>query len=99
MYNLKVNTGLTKYDVNNAGPAGSTQSMEIYGQGEIRFNDIGDRPLGPNKQTWGVCITFRDQVWVYRYEANNGTLSITWDEPRKELKFDPQHGSTIAKLA
>lgn len=76
MYNINVNAGAANYTVTNLGPQGSTACIEVNGQGEIHFNDVGNKALGPNKQTWGVCITFRDQVWVFRYEGL-GELGIS----------------------
>jgi len=96
MYNITVNTGVAKYNVNNLGPQGSNASVQINGQGPINFNDVGSRKLGPNKQTWGVCITFLDRVWAFRYEGQ-GALDIAFDSATKSLKLTPANG-TIAEL-
>jgi hypothetical protein len=96
MYNVNVNTGTAKYTVSNLGPQGSTASVEINGQGLIRFNDVGSQKLGTNTQTWGVCITFRDKVWAFRYEGL-GVLDIVYDAPSNSLKLTPTNGS-IASL-
>lgn len=96
MYNINVNTGTATYAVNNLGPQGSEACVVINGQGSIHFNDVGNRGFGPNKQTWGVCITFRDQVWAFRYEGQ-GSLDINYDNTSKGLKFNPTNG-TIAEL-
>ena len=96
MYNISVNTGIATYNVSNLGPQGSNTSIEINGQGPIHFNDVGDRKLGPNNQTWGVCITFRDNVWAFRYEGG-GKLDITYDQSTNSLNLTPENGS-IAEL-
>lgn len=96
MYNITVNTGVANYNVNNLGPQGSTASVEINGQGSINFNDVGNRKLGPNQQTWGVAITFRDRVWAFRYEGQ-GALDIKYDSASNSLSFHPTNGS-IAEL-
>jgi hypothetical protein len=97
MYNINVKTETAKYSVTNLGPAGSNASIEINGQGPIHFNDIGDRKLGPNKQKWGVCITFRDTVWVFRYEGQGAALDIVYNAASKSLELTPANG-TVAML-
>ena len=96
MFNVTVDTGKAKYDVTNLGPQGSNSSVVINGQGPIHFNDVGDRKLGPNNQTWGACITFRDKVWAFRYEGQ-GALNITYDSSSNSLNLNPTNG-TIAEL-
>jgi hypothetical protein len=96
MYDINVNTGVASYNVKNLGPQGSEASVVINGQGTIHFNDLGDRKFGPNKQTWGVCITFRDRVWAFRYEGQ-GALSIDYNSASNSLKLNPTNG-TVAEL-
>ncbi len=96
MYNIAVNTGVAKYNVSNLGPQGSNASVEINGQGPINFNDVGNHKLGPNQQPLGVAITFRDQVWAFRYEGQ-GNLEITYNSSTNSLTFNPINGS-IAQL-
>ena len=96
MYNITVDTGTAKYNVTNLGPQGSNASIEINGQGPINFNDVGDRKLGPNKETWGVCVTFLDRVWAFRYEGQ-GALNVVYSSANKSLTLTPANGS-IAQL-
>ena len=64
-----VDTGVARYGVDNLGSQGSQAVIAINDQGSIVFNDIGNKKLGPNTQTSGICISFRDSVWVFRYEG------------------------------
>lgn len=96
MYNITVNTGVAKYNVTNLGPQGSNASVEINGQGPIHFNDVGNKKLGPNTQTWGVCITFRDSVWAFRYDGQ-GALDIIYNATGNSLTLTPTNG-TVAQL-
>lgn len=97
MYNITVKTGIATYNVTNLGPEGSNASVEINGQGPIHFNDVGNRKLGPGTKTWGVCITFRDNVWAFRYD-NQGALEIIYDAPSKSLKLTPANNGTVTQL-
>lgn len=92
MYDINVNTGTASYKVTNLGPQGSSASVEINGQGPIHFNDVGDRKLGPDPQPWGVCITFGDKVWAFRYQGQ-GALDITYDKASNSLKLTPTNGA------
>ena len=96
MYNIAVSTGTAKYNVTNLGPQGSNASVEINGQGPIHFNDVGTRKLGPNTQSFGVCITFRDRVWAFRYEGQ-GELEIVYQTSGNSLSLNPING-TVAEL-
>lgn len=96
MYNITVNTGTAQYTVNNLGPQASHASVEINGQGPISFNDVGTKKLGPNTQSFGVCITFRDSVWAFRYDGG-GQLGITYNSGSNSLSLVPTNG-TIAQL-
>jgi hypothetical protein len=96
MYNVSVNTGLAEHKMTNLGPQGSSASIEIDGQGSIHFNDVGSHKLGSNQEEWGVCITFRDQVWAFRYEGQ-GALEINYDSSSNSLTLNPTNG-TVAEL-
>ena len=96
MFDVTVNTGKAEYKVTNLGPQGSNSSFEVNGVGPISINDVGNHKLGPNQQTWGACIMFRDRAWAFRYEGQ-GKLEIAYDPNTKNLKFNPVNG-TIAEL-
>ena len=96
MYDINVNTGVAQYRVTNLGPQGSSASIEVNGQGSINFNDVGNQRLGPNRETWGICITFRDNVWAFRYEGQ-GRLDINYNSTSNSLELIPTNG-TIAQL-
>ena len=91
MYKITVNTGAATYTVENLGPQGSQANIEINGQGSIHFNCIGVKQLGPSTKTWGVCITFRDRVWVFRYEGG-GDLEVTYNATTESLAFNGING-------
>jgi hypothetical protein len=99
MYNITVNTGTALYTVTNLGPQTSWAAVEINGQGPICFNDVGTNPFGPNpnNQQFGVCITFLDSVWAFRYNAGQGDLVITYNAGNP-LTITPTTGGTVTPL-
>ncbi|RUT02219.1 hypothetical protein DSM106972_062940 [Dulcicalothrix desertica PCC 7102] len=77
-YNIKVQNNYdghvsVKRDYNKGSFTSSDvlgcATVEIGDKDSLRFVDIGDKPLGPGKATWGVVITSRSSVWVFRYEG------------------------------
>ena len=96
MYNIMIDTGAAKYTVDNLGPQGSQAFVEISGQGCIVFNHIGDKKLGINTQTSGVCITYRDHVWVFRYDGQ-GELKIEFNSSINSLDMNVVNG-TVEEL-
>jgi uncharacterized protein YqkB len=91
MYDVSANTGTSNLKMVNLGPQGTSATIEIEGQGPIHLNDIGSRKLGSSQEQWGVCITFRDKVWAYRYEGK-GNLSIDYNPSSKALTLNSTNG-------
>lgn len=85
---------MTTYTMTNLGPQGAVQTVDVNGAPPIRFSDIGNKPLGPNKETWGILISFGDSTWAFRHE---GQGSVTIDVSGDTLNFIQKNGS-IAKL-
>ena len=99
MYSIVVNTGIATYNVQNLGPEGSEGCVVINGEGTIHFNDVNDKSLGPSNPNlpMGVCITFRSQVWAFRYNGM-GQLTITFNPSTRTLTLVPQNGGTVTEL-
>lgn len=96
MYDVNVNTGVSTYNIVNLGPQGSSATIEINGQDSIHLNDVGNNKLGPSREPLGVCITFRDRVWAFRY-TGRGNLNITYESSSNTLILKPDNG-TVTEL-
>jgi len=70
-----------------------TASLNIPYTGTCFFEDIGNRPLGPSTQTWGVIISYLFRRWIFRYEGN-GELEVTIYSDGA-LHFSSPNGGTI----
>ena len=89
MFNINVDTGVTKYVVTNCG--GDTQ-FDMNGDGIVRINDLGNRKMGTNNASWGVCVTFHDHVWEFRYEGQGG-LNLAYNRTSKVLAVTATNGA------
>lgn len=94
MYDVNVNTGLAKYTIVNLGPQGSNATIEINGQGSIHLNDVGNKKLGSSQEPWGVCITFCDKVWAFRYNGQ-GKLNIDYNSSSNALTLNSTNGTVV----
>lgn len=70
-----------------------TVALNIPYIGIAYFKDIGNTPLGPSKQTYGVLITLNETQWVFRYEGQ-GALNINVNADGS-LSFSSPNGGTI----
>ena len=70
-----------------------TASINVPYTGTCFFEDIGDQPLGPSTQTWGVVIDYLFRRWIFRYEGN-GELEVTVHADGS-LSFHSPSGGTI----
>jgi hypothetical protein len=94
MYDVKVNTGVATYNIINLGPRGSSATIKINGQDSIHLNDVGPNKLGPSQERLGVCITFRDRVWAFRYDGQVN-LNIDYDSSSNTLTLNPSNSNGI----
>jgi len=89
MFDINVDTGITKYVVSNCG--GETQ-FDMNGEGIVRINDLAHRKMGTNNASWGICITFHDRVWEMRYEGL-GALNLAYNRTNKVLTVTASNGA------
>jgi carbonic anhydrase len=50
-------------------------SLTIPKKGIVDFIDIGNQPLGPTNEPFGVHIQYGNKAWVYRYEGT-GAIDV-----------------------
>ena len=92
--NYTVMSGAT-VDPANFPPLGDerTVALNVPYMGIAYFQDIGEQPLGPSQQTYGVLITYNAMHWVFRYDGD-GELNITVNADGT-LAFSSPNGGTI----
>jgi hypothetical protein len=92
--NYTVMSGAT-IDPANFPPLGDerTIALNIPYKGIVYFKDIGEDPLGPSEQTYGVLITYNALHWVFRYD-DQGKLNITVNADGT-LALSSPNGGTI----
>lgn len=73
-----------------------TVALNIPYLGAVYFQDIGNKPLGPSSQTWGVLISFNELDWVFRYEGA-GQLNIVINADGT-LAFNSPTGGNISPV-